>query len=272
MRSDSAISQASRYGLVAFFALALGITWLLQLPALLAHLGIIGGKVDDYMLPAALGGFGPVIAAALATRMEARLTGVRRPWGLRRNWRVSPGWYLTAFVAFGVIHVAGSAVYRLLGGHDPGAWLYLPNAQQAVVMFLIPLAEEPGWRGFALPRLHGRMGVFRASIMLGILWCAWHIPMFVLQGYGTVIFVTAFVNLIAASVVFSWLFERTGGSVLVAVVAHMGAHLDNTNHALPGNPIPLIVFSVATVAAAIAVVVLDRSVRWFAPPAVPESA
>jgi membrane protease YdiL (CAAX protease family) len=108
--------------------------------------------------------------------------------------------------------------------------------------------------------------VFTSAILLGLLWSAWHIPMFVLQGYSTTIYLVAFINLVAGSVIFSWLFQRTGGSVLVAVVAHMGAHLDNTNHALPANPMPFIVFSMATVVAAIAVVVFDRSARWFVRP------
>ena len=76
-----------------FFVLALGITWLLQAPALLAQRGVIEGPMERYLLPAALGGFGPVLAAVLAARHESGAGGVRELFR-RLSTRAGALWYL----------------------------------------------------------------------------------------------------------------------------------------------------------------------------------
>lgn len=116
------------------------------------------------------------------------------------------------------------AIYALAGG-EVDRWLYLPETgQQDAAMFMVPFIEETGWRGFALPLTSASMSL----------------------------------NVLLGSVVFGWLYQRTRGSLLVAVVAHVGVHLNNPTHALPARVAPFAVFTAAVAAAALAVVVLDR--------------
>jgi len=252
-------------GTIPFFAAALGITWALQLPALLAQQGVIPGPVERYLLPAVLGGFGPLIAAVLAARMEAGGAGVRALFRRMRIWRMNPIWYLVTLGLPAGIYLAGTAVYRLFGGDDAGRWLYLPeHAQHVAAMIVIPFGEEPGWRGFALPRLQERYGPLRASLVLGIFWAAWHTVMFVLQGATLLIFVIAIANILVGSIIFSWMFNRTRESLLLAVLAHVGVHLNNPFRALPGNITPFVVYTVAIAIAGVALVLFDR--RAFGPP------
>jgi len=243
-----------------FFLVALGLTWSLQLPAVLAQRGVIPGPVDSYMLPAVLGGFGPLVAAVLAARREAGRAGIRALFESLRSWSAGAHGYIAALLVFPAIYVAGVAVYKALGEGDTAHWLYLPeNPQHLAAMLIIPIAEEPGWRGFALPRLQERMGRIQASLLLGVLWAAWHMMMFVLQGITPASsFVFAMVNILAGSVVFSWLYNRTRGSLLIAIVAHMGTHLNNPTHALPGNPTPFVVYTVAVCVAACGLMLADR--------------
>jgi uncharacterized protein len=251
-------------GTLPFFVAALGITWGLQLPALLAQQGIIAGPVERYLLPAVLGGFGPLIAAFLAARMEVGGAGVRALFRRIRIWRMSPIWYLLAVGLFAGIYVIGTATYRLLGGDNAGRWLYLPeHTQHLAAMIIIPLGEEPGWRGFALPRLQERYGPLKASLVLGFFWAAWHAVMFVLQGATPLVFVVAMANILVGSIVFSWIFNRTRESLLLAILAHVGVHLNNPFRALPDNVTPFFVYTAAITVAA-ALVLVDR--RAFRPP------
>ncbi|HMI84551.1 MAG TPA: CPBP family intramembrane glutamic endopeptidase, partial [Polyangiaceae bacterium] len=147
-----------------------------------------------------------------------------------------------------------------LGGPDAGRWLYPPeNAQHVSAMILMPLVEEPGWRGFALPRLQPRYGKLGASLLLGVLWAFWHTMMFILQGATSLIFIVSIANIIAGSVVFSWIYNRTRGSLFIAVLAHVGVHWNNPYHALPDNFTPFAVYTVAIAVAACAMVLGDRS-------------
>ena len=249
----------SRDGTFLFFTAALGITWLLQLPAVLAMTGIIAGPVERYILPALLGGFGPVGAAVLAARWESGGAGVRALFRRMLDFRAGAGWYAVALLIFAAIYVSGSAVYRLAGGGDPGRWLYLPeNGQQIVAMLVIPFAEEPGWRGFALPRLQRRYDRLTSSLLLGGVWAAWHTMMFVLQGLTPLAFALCIVNVVAGSVVFSWLFNRTRESLPIAVLAHVGVHWNNPYHALPERLTPVVIYTAAILVATCGLLVLDR--------------
>ena len=258
MKSSASAGPSAGSQIAFFFVIALGGTWLLQLPAVLAHRGILPGTVSFYMLPAALGGFSPLVAAVLAARRETGRHGIPQLIRSLRPARLSPLWYLGAVLAFGAIHLAGVAGYRLFGAADRVRWLYLPaTAQHVVGMVLVPLAEEPGWRGYALPRLQARFGPVRASLLLGVLWAAWHTMMFLFPGPSVFTFAIAMLNIIAGSIVFSWFYNRTDGSLLIAILAHVGAHLNNPGHAPLGNEAPLVVYTIAICLVGCALLVLD---------------
>jgi membrane protease YdiL (CAAX protease family) len=254
-------------GTTFFFVVTLGTTWALGLPAVLARYGVLAGPPERYLPFIALGGFAPLAVAVLASYREAGRPGMRALFRPEPPPRPGARWLVVAILLFAAIHLAGMGVYRALGGAVP-QWLFPPgNPEQLAAMVIFPLAEEPGWRGFALPRLQARVGPLRASLIVGVLWAAWHAMMFVLQGLTPLLFAVAVVNIVAGSFVFTWLYNRSGGSLLVAVVAHVGVHLDNPTHALPGHPAPFVVFTVAVVVAAVVLVVADRQAWRGSPPA-----
>jgi membrane protease YdiL (CAAX protease family) len=240
--------------------MALGFTWLLQLPAVLAKQGFIAGPVERYLPLGGLGAFGPLFAAMLASWLEARRAGVRALFARIGIWRVGPHWYAVALGIFAALYVAGSAVYRALGGIQAGQWLYPPeNGVHLMAMVVMPLVEEPGWRGFALPRLQTRFGALAASLILGVLWAFWHTMMFIVQGANPFIFVVSITNVIAGSVIFSWIYNRTRGSLLLAILAHVGVHWNNPTHALPANLTPFVVYTAALAVGGCVVIASDRA-------------
>ncbi len=112
-----------------------------------------------------------------------------------------------------------------------GAWPSLPTADKIPLavanfglVFLIggPLGEEFGWRGYLMPALSVRLKWRIASLVVGILWGLWHIPLFFLPGTAqSQMSIDVFLlNILASSVIFGWLYERTQGSVLPALILH----------------------------------------------------
>lgn len=90
------------------------------------------------------------------------------------------------------------------------------------IVFLLVVGEEVGWRGFALPRLTQRVGPVGASVLIGVCWAIWHLPLFhmpVMPQYGAPV-LPYFAYTIALSFLLSGLTLGTGGSVVVATVFH----------------------------------------------------
>jgi len=238
-----------------FFALAFAITWLVQLPAALVVLGVLPGPIDRFVPLAGIGAFGPLIAAVLVARRSPGGGGLL---AALKTWRVGAKWYVVALALPAAILAAGMAVYTLLGGD--GAWFYPPtNGERIAALIVFPIGEEVGWRGLALPRLQQRHGPIAASVILGVLWGLWHIPMFVMAGGTALVFAVSMVMLVAGSFMFTWLFNHTRGSLLLAILLHMGVHLSNPNLALP-DVAPLIVYTVAMCVFAGVIVLADPKV------------
>ena len=232
-----------------YFALAFAITWGLQLPALL-------GSPERYMALVGLGAFGPMFAAMITARVEG--TGVRALFRPLLVWRVSPLWYLAALLVPGGIFVVAAAAYNLAGHHEP--LLYLPDQPAFMVAAVVfPFGEEIGWRGFALPRLRDRYGPLAASVILGVLWTFWHIPMLTLQGVPPVMYLVFVPFMVGGSVFFTWVYQHTRGSLLLAFLVHVGAHLNNPGHAMPGRYTPMVIHMVAYVVLAVVLLIADRN-------------
>lgn len=264
MQSSRGISSQQRA--LPFFVMTLAFTWLLQLPALLAMYGVLEGGAERFLLPGMLGGFGPLCVALLLSSRAANGPGIRELLRPLSIWRVGVHWYVIAFGIFTAIAVLGTAGYRLF---NPGAevrWLHLPESPAHIVaMLLMPIVEEPGWRGFALPRLQARYRPLKASLILGVVWAAWHAVMWPLQGVTPEVFAIGFVNVVAGSVLFSWIYNRTNGSLLLALVAHAGVHWNNPFRALPGEVLPIVTYTTAMVVTAALIVLIDKK-AWRAQP------
>lgn len=241
-----------------FFALAFGITWLVQLPAVLATFGVIRGPAAPYMNLAGVGLFGPMLAALIVARIDPEGPGARTLLRLILRWRVHPRWYVLALVLPALGFLAVRAAYGLIA-RDAGAWLYPPaDAQHAAALVVAPIGEEIGWRGFALPRLQQRYGRLTASVILGALWGLWHLMMYLIADVPPPVLLLSLLLLIPGSIVFSWLYNRSGGSLLIAILAHVGVHLSNPNQALPGDATPFHLNFVAYLVLA-AAVLADRA-------------
>ena len=155
--------------------------------------------------------------------------GVRKLLSGFLKWRVTPVWYLVAIAVPILLGFAVAGVYYLSSGRPSGV-----IASFTVTTFLGtllnhlfrgPLGEEAGWRGFALPRLQVRYSALKSSLILGLVVIVWHIPTFFIQGLAgpaLLIFVASFtVALMSFTVVMTWLYNNTEGSLLLATLMHL---------------------------------------------------
>jgi CAAX protease family protein len=182
-----------------------------------------------------LGVFAPaLIALALAARAEGRAGALAL---LRRVVRTPAGvgWYVFAAGYMAAIKLAAALLQRLVTGAWP-AFGQLPIYVMAVaVLFSTPVqaGEEIGWRGYALPRLAERLGLARASVVLGVIWACWHLPFFFIPGSDNSgqSFPVFLLSVTALSVAMAWLYWRTHGSLLLTMLMH--AAVNNTTGIVP---------------------------------------
>ena len=222
-----------RHPLVSYFLIAFAFTWTLLFSVLLSKdgLGLLPYSVSPAMArliaPASL--LGPSVAAFIVTSATEGRAGIGRL--LRRfvRWRVGFRWYLFVLIGLPAVMVLGTLLRPgALASFDisalPSAIAYL-GAFAFMVVLGGPLFEEPGWRGFALPRLQRLHGPLVGGLILGSLWALWHLPGFLvpqkLPPSGTVMdFVRFSLALIALAYIIQWVFNNTGGSVFMAILTH----------------------------------------------------
>lgn len=239
----------------SFFVGTFLVTWGLQLPAVWVKAS--GGRVDAYLPLAALGVLGPLVAATWVSARSGGRAGVRALYAPLLLWRVPLRWYVIALFGAGVALTGVLLALRSAGWSGPV--LFLPTLGGVVVAAMISVGEEVGWRGYALPRLQQKYGPLGASGIIGFFWTLWHIPMFIGQGVPLSSLLVMFLLFLGASCFFTWIYNDTGGSLLLVVCAHMGAHLNNSHAALPGDVLPSVVHAV--VYGALGYAVLSPSVR-----------
>jgi len=173
------------------------------------------------------GGFGPSAAAVVVVWSTRGRTGVRLWLWHCMQWTVGWGWMALAFLApLAVVSIAAGVHVALGGSIAPSpASGQVPLAVINLFGVLLvggPLGEEFGWRGYALPHLQARMGWRAASLMLGLVWGLWHLPLFFIsdtvQAHMTL--ALFLLSTVAMSVIFAWLALHTRGSVAAALVLH----------------------------------------------------
>ena len=178
----------------------------------------------------------PAIAAVLVTRMESHeaLVALLRQTTI---WRVRWRWYVIAVTFFAAAKLSAATGIRFATGAWPafGETNVLVMAAGTLFSTPVQLGEELGWRGLMLPRLADRVGLRAASLLVGVSWAAWHLPMFYLPGGDMLrqsfpVFVVAVTSL---SVAMTWVYAHTGGSLLLTMLMH--AAINNTAGILPAG-------------------------------------
>jgi CAAX protease family protein len=237
MEDRMALSLLGRHQVLAFIALTFAISWAIWwgMASMSLSIATSGGAVLNILAIS-----GPSITALI-------LSAVLGSGALRRLMdgfsisRASARWVVVALLLpLAMILVAIAVSIMAFGAPRPVITIALVSvlAREFVRIFFLggPLGEELGWRGFALPRLQARRSAFVASLLLGMIWGLWHIPLYFVPGTGQFETVSggtspafaigAFVVwTIGLSILFTWLFNETRGSLIVVMLFHASINL-----------------------------------------------
>ncbi|HVP43989.1 MAG TPA: CPBP family intramembrane glutamic endopeptidase [Terriglobales bacterium] len=170
-----------------------------------------------------LGVFAPAVAAIIVTGMSDGESGIRRLMQRLGRWRVRPQWYAIA-IGLPIMQALIATTVAVLLHKYKGLSLdaLRPILPSMWVVFIFATGEELGWRGFALPHLLARYRAVYASLILGTLHSVWHWPLILLP-HGLMSDLPLLpwtAAVLAEAIVFTWIFQNTGGSVLLAVLFH----------------------------------------------------
>ncbi len=186
------------------------------------------GLISSLPVPALfLGAFGPMVAAVVLTAQEGGRAGLHSLLSRVVRWRVAPFWYGVALLGPLVLQVIAMALHVVLGGQPPDPLAMIGELPTVLVLSLymliqVGIGEEVGWRGYALPALQARYSALISSVILGVIWTLWHLPLFFnpATGYSITPFWVFLVFLLPFAILITWVFNGTGGSVLVVMILH----------------------------------------------------
>lgn len=242
----------ARHPLVFFFLIAYAGSWLLEVPIALSKTGtgLLPFTIPRPLLALAIAAatfLGPTLSAFIMTGITEGRIGIGRL--LRRYvlWRVGFRWYMFVLLVIPAIEVLGAIVV-------PGALASFQSLTLSLVLtypvafvstFILggPLGEEPGWRGFALPRLQPLHGPLVGSVILGILWALWHLPLFWSGVWTppTIPNIVMFILMITAlTIIMTWVFNNAKGSLLITMLMHASFNTFANKMVAPLFPAPIL--------------------------------
>lgn len=215
-----------------FVLLTFILTWTFWFPVVLYSQGVIELPLPIIWL--VLGSFGPTVAAFLLTLKNEGKKAVMALLKKGFDFRIGGVWYFIIFLLIPLLVIAAIFVDVVLGGQMPetilqvSPWLIVP---MFIGLFFVggSFNEEFGWRGYLLVKLQQKNTALVASLMIGVIWAIWHLPMFYIDvdGFGQkfIPFWLYFISTVSLSIIFTWLHNNTKGSLFTALLFHTAANM-----------------------------------------------
>jgi membrane protease YdiL (CAAX protease family) len=185
--------------------------------------------------------FAPLVSAIVVVLVAEGLPGLAKIGRRLIRWRVNWIWYAAAIVLPLLVHAVAIGLNMATGAPAPSFAQFVPWYTVLLLFGLRmvnptegPLGEEPAWRGFAQPRLQSKWSPLVSTALLGLLITGWHLPLVFMPQFDL-----GFPDIATTVVVtfwYGWLFNRTGGSVLLTLIAHATEGSINTQTLWSGGP------------------------------------
>jgi membrane protease YdiL (CAAX protease family) len=221
-----------------FFALTIPISWLIWLPGVLQTFDLLPIPLDDsiFVILNVIGGAMPTILGLLLYYRENGMQKVKQVLIRGADPRkIGRGWWLVLLILIPIINASALFLGILSGGPVPELaviqqWWMIPIL---FIVGFIPISnafrEEFGWRGYATEHLQSRRDALVTSIIIGLVWGLWHLPLRYFPGgvevYSNIPIWAFMINTTTISIMMTWLYNNNSGSILTAVVFHVMLNL-----------------------------------------------
>jgi membrane protease YdiL (CAAX protease family) len=222
--------------LILFILIACGWTWLFYLPSILSPTG--GGRTSTgtielhILILESIGNFGPFIGAVTLTFINEGKEGIKQLWKRFCNFDIKMKWIFVIFFLMPILSGIAFLIAIYLEGIIP---ILIWTSQPWLILFWFiilftfagGLAEEFGWRGYAIDRLQAKYNALYSSIALGIIWAFWHLPFWFVAGgsHQSGSFLWFLVLVIFLSILYTWIYNNTGGNLLAVTIFHTMSNL-----------------------------------------------
>ena len=210
-----------KHPVIWFYILAFAISWLGWLPMVAGSRGIAPFDHPLFQVLLLLPAIGPALAAIIVTTARDGKAGINLLLKPLLQWQVGTVWFVTIVMAPALLLVAGKIATQVLGlaatAESQGNNIVGMAIATLVMSLFSNTWEEVGWRGFALPRLQKDYNALVATLVVGILWGLWHLPLFFWTGnpMSNYPFLAWFIGMVAVSFVYTWLYNSVKGSLLI---------------------------------------------------------
>lgn len=229
--NNASTSFIERNQIPILFLLVLGLTWPFMIVDVLGSHGIIPFRVPVILW--LVMGYMPTLAAVIVTGLTQGREGIRALFRKFLIARVGIKWYLFAIFALAVATIAAVILGNQFGATTDSPLLKTDIAAAGPVVILLNATlmfivrgvlngEEFAWRGLALPKLQAKYNALTSSLILSIPWILFHLPLFFTKGSTQehMSILSYAVQLAATSILFTWIYNNTKGSVLLAYIFH----------------------------------------------------
>ena len=235
------IQTLKRHSLLTYFVLTFGLTWACWIPLATSDAFNDLGPPSGLLLLWPLGNIIPSLVGILLTALFRGKSGLGEVFRRLGRVRVHLTWYAVVLLLVPVLLFVAIGVSTLLGGATLAyAWSSLISLL-VLALLVTGIGEELGWRGFALPRLQARLKALPASLLLGVMWGLWHLPLLIADGVvpltslGMVNFLIFDLTITALAVLFTWVYNNTNGGLFLMVLFHTVATATTDTFLIPLN-------------------------------------
>jgi membrane protease YdiL (CAAX protease family) len=233
-----------------YFVLALGWSWLFWIPVVLTGMDI---SVTPGIVLFIIGIFGPAVSAILLTCLSGDQQERQAYWSRLTSFkRIGSRWYALIILIAPVCSVLAILTGLVINGNLPAvdtAVKYVTHPLTIIPFAIVtmiygPFPEELGWRGYALDRLQRKWNALISSLVLGVLWAVWHMPIFFMGGsllseviplWSTQFWVSMGPGILAIAVIMTWIYNNTQRSTLAAILFHFMMNFTLEFLRLPGD-------------------------------------